>query len=175
MKKYQLQNVTLDDEVYFPAYVVVGEDWNGFALPYFTLEQGKRLCEYLNAQKRNQWVVMNLTDQIVASPQMSRENAGDFMRTLQSKFKKQGYYLDSNGIRIKPESVTLELRFTGSESSESFYDESSDSFIIQELLEEEEYEPVEYTAEDILVDGNTLHVYPIGTSIWIWSVATQLN
>ena len=177
MREYQLLNVTIDDQTYFPAYVLIGEDWNGFALPYFTLEQGKRLCEYLNAEENDKWEVVNLTDGIIATPVISKNEAYAFIQEFSNKFKRQGYYLTANGVKIKPEEVKLEIQPAGSDDEESkaVYDEAKDTFIIQELLEEDESEPVEYTGEDIMVDGTTIHVYAIGSGSWIWSVATRLN
>ena len=177
MVKYQLQNVTIDDQSIFSAYVVIGEDWNGFALPYFSLTEAKRLCDYLNAGQNDAWEVVNLTDNITATPAISKNDALDFIKEFPQKFKGQGYYLTSTGKKIKPEEVELKIQQVGNESREpkAIYDEATDTFVIQEILEEDEYEPVEYVGEDILVNGETIHVYSIGTGSWIWSVATRLN
>ncbi len=176
-RKYQLLNVTLDDSVYFSAYVVVDDEWNGFALPYFTLEQGKCLCDYLNAVQNDEWEVVNLTDGIIATPIVSKSEAYSFIQNFPNKFKEQGYYVTASGEKIKPENIKLEIHPAESEheKSKAVYDEASDAFIIQELLEEDEIEPVKYSVEDISVAGKTIHVYPIGTGSWIWSVATRLN
>lgn len=177
MKRYQISNVTLDDKTSYPAYVVVGKDWNGFALPYFTLQQGKRLCEALNANRKNEWMVMNLTDGIVASNEMTKVAAEKFIQELQLRFKTQGYYLSANNERIRPEDVKLEVRPVelDDETTESKYDIATDTFIIQEPVNDGEYGPVEYKGEDIYFNDEKIHVYPIGTGNWIWSIDTQLN
>ena len=175
--KFELQNVTIDDVFCFPAHVVVGEDWNGFALPYFTLEQGKRLCEYLNAEKLDRWEVINVTDGIVASPVISKTEAHSFIEEFPSKYKAQGFYLTSKGEKIKPQEIKLEMQPAecGEDESHAIYNEASDSFFIHELDEDEEYEPIEYSGEDIMIDGKAIRAYPIGAGSWIWSVSTQLN
>lgn len=174
MRSYLSCQVTIDDLNYFSAYAVIGEDWNGFALPYFTLEQGKRICGYLNEIRRNQWVVMNLTDDIIASTLMSKVDAEKFLSDLNLKLTKQGYYLTAEGKRITPDNVKLEIRKAHDEPTESTYNETSDCFVIYEELDDD-YEPVEYTGEDISVDGKVVHTYPIGAGSWIWSLATRLN
>lgn len=177
MRKYNLQNVTIDDQSFFSAYVVIGEDWNGFALPYFTLQEAKRICEYLNVTGNDEWEVVNLTDGIIATPVISKSEADNFIKEFSKKFKEQGYYLTSKGEKIKPEEVKLEIRPAEPEKEEpkARYDEPSDTFIIQELIEDEEYEPVEYSGENITVNGNNIHVYAVGAGSWIWSIATRLN
>ena len=177
MDKYQVKNVTLDDRVYFSAYVVMEEDWNGFALPYFTFQEAKRLCKYLNSCKKDKWVVVNMTDGIIATENITKADAENFIKEFPLRFKKQGFYLTSNNEKIKPEEVKFELQRSDVESDvpESFYDKKLDAFIIQELIEDEEYEPVEYSGENITVNGNNIHVYAVGAGSWIWSIATRLN
>lgn len=177
MEKYQLQNVTLDDATVFSAYIVIEEDWNGFALPYFMLSEAKKLCAYLNSGRKDKWTVVNLTDGIEASGPMTKTNAENFISQFPLRFKEQGYYVTANGERIKPEEVKLIISSANPEGDmpESFYDEKSDTFIIQEQIDGDEYEPVEYSGEDIFVNGEQIRVYPIGTGSWIWTVDTQLN
>lgn len=177
MREFHLLNVTIDDAFYFPAYVLVGEDWNGFALPYFTLQQGKRLCEYLNAEKHDRWEVINLTDGIVASPVISKMEAYTLIEEFPSKYREQGFYLTSTGEKIKPQEVKLEVQPAEPDEDEShaIYYEASDTFIIHELGGDEDDEPVEYSGVDISIDGKIVRTYPIGAGSWIWSVTTQLN
>lgn len=61
MRNYQIGNVTLDGSIFFTAYVDKDGDWNGFALPYFTLSEAKRVCEYINSKRKDDWVVINQT------------------------------------------------------------------------------------------------------------------
>lgn len=171
MEQYQLHKVTMDYENFFSAYVIMGEDWNGFAMPYFTLQEARRLCEYLNTGRKDEWIVVNLTDGIIASETITKVAAEKFIKEFPLRFKERGYYLTSNSEKIKPEDVRLEIK----PANESVYDEKSDTFIIQVLMEDEENEPVQYTGEDILVNEEKIHVYPIGTGCWIWSIATRLK
>ena len=57
---------------------------------------------------KDRWQVMNLTDGILANPNiMSKQEAEDFIENFRKKYSLQGYYLTSNGDRIKPEDVVL--------------------------------------------------------------------
>ena len=105
MIKYKLSEVTLDNENCFLAYILEGEDWNGFAIPYFKLAEGLILIKYLNSDSK------------------------------------------------KPKSK---------------YDEIADVFLIQELSEEG-YEEIKYFGEDVDINDEKVHLYPIGARSWIWS------
>jgi len=106
MEQYKLEEVTIDDENYFLAYVLQNEDWNGFVIPYFPIKEAIRLCDCIN----------------------------------------------SNSDRPK-----------------ATYDEKSDTFIVPEQIENNEFEDVEYQGEDIIIVNEKLHLYPIGVRSWIWS------
>ena len=167
----------MDGQSFFSAYVMEGENWNGFVLPYFTVHEATRLSDYLNVSENDEWVVMNLTDEIVVTPVISKSRAINFVNDFPKKFNSQGFYLTANGKKIKPEEIKLEIRPIPLENKKlkATYDELSDTFIIQELIEIDELEPVEYPGTDIVIDGSKIHVYPIGAGSWIWSIASQLN
>lgn len=44
----------LGDETLFDGYTL-GEEWNGFACPYFTLQQAETLMRYQNAQSQSEF------------------------------------------------------------------------------------------------------------------------
>lgn len=107
----------------------------------------------------------------MACENLTKEAALKFVEDFPLRYKEQGYYLKSNGERIKPEDIKLQIKPSG----ESFYDDELDTFFIEEQIEDGEYEQIEYLGEGIAVNGNELHVYPIGRGSWVWSVTTQIN
>lgn len=175
MQKFQLENLTLDDKSFFQAYVLIREDWNGFVLPYFSYSEALRLCFDLNNKIKNQWFVKNVTDGIVASHNLTKSDAEAFANSLRKRFVQQGFYLTSKGEKINPDLVQFEIVQIEPQAPESFYNKESDLFVIYEMIDGQEYEPVEYPGEDIVVDGMLIHVYPIGSGSWIWSVTTRFN
>lgn len=61
-------------------------------------------------KSQGSWQVMNLTDGILASPDvMSKSEAEIFVAQFPEKYSGQGYYLTAGGDRIKPEQVRLHI------------------------------------------------------------------
>lgn len=54
------------------------------------------------------------------------------------------------------------------ETDRARYDEESDSFIIKAYDYPEEDDPEVYEGADIIVNGETKHVYGIGSGFWCW-------
>jgi hypothetical protein len=100
-RRYRLTKVTIDGGTALPAYIVVGEDWNGWVMPYFTREQ---LPAYVAWQKAQ-----------------------------------------AEGYRVN-------------------VDEAADIVTTQY----DDQDPEDWPGEDIVVEGEKVHAYPIGTGCWIW-------
>lgn len=171
MGNYKLVKVTIDGQNSFDAYILSDKKWNGFVLPYFTKTVGQQLCSYLNRYP-DSYVVMNLTDGIIATPILSRNEAVTFLEHFSKKFQGQGYYLTADGTKIKPQDVRLEIQPVSdrNRNPKAEYDELMDAFIILE-----EGDSIAYAGENILFQDEEIRVYPIGTGSWIWSEATQFN
>ena len=59
---------------------------------------------------QSKWIVINLTDGIIALPPTTRVLAETFVKEFSNRFKNQGYYLTSDGDKMRPEDVKLEVK-----------------------------------------------------------------
>ncbi len=57
------------------------------------------------------FALWNATDGVYAAPGtfMTREAAEDYAKAFRARYARQGYYLTTDGLRIPPESVELEV------------------------------------------------------------------
>ena len=55
------------------------------------------------------YAVWNWTDGVYATPRKfaSRSDARDFVESFRKRYKEQGYYLTSSGLRIAPKDIEL--------------------------------------------------------------------
>ena len=68
------------------------------------------MMERYNSNPTERFMVFNDTDEIFASPkQMSLKEARKFVADFHKRYRMQGYYLTSDGIRINPMDVSLSI------------------------------------------------------------------
>jgi len=82
------------------------------------LHKGTEAQSYMFNPDSEEYSVYNATDGIYACPFTfeSRKEAEGFIRSFRERFKVQGYYLTSNGNRISPDDVVLEIVKSNPES-----------------------------------------------------------
>ena len=56
------------------------------------------------------YVIWNCTDGVFAHPEpMTLAVAQEFIRQFPERYRRQGYYLTADGLRIRPQNVRLEI------------------------------------------------------------------